>query len=216
MKIYQHPDVTQLRQFYGDLLYETGKYPKVAGHLSAIADRMWQGLQSGNGVLFKEISNNHPQYLGKTVEELQQHQWTPEDCRTTIACEYGFPDWNAVEQYEAEYDPDFEAAVNHLLEGKYEKLQIQLEQSPDLVDRKSSYGHGATLLHYVASNGVELWRQRVPANLPEMTQLLLKAGARPDTKMKAYGSDYTSGELLETSVHPFKAGVGDQILNLLS
>jgi len=216
MKIYQHPDVTQLRQFYGDLLYETRNYPEVAGHLSAIAERMLQGLQSGNAVIFKEISNNHPEHLGKTVEELKQRQWTLKDCRTTIACEYGFPDWNAVEHYEAEYDPDFEAAVNHLLDGNYEAFQIKLEQTPELVNRKSSYGHRATLLHYVASNAVELWRQQVPANLPEMTQLLLQSGARADATMKAYGSDYTSRELLETSVHPFKAGVGDQMLSLLS
>ena len=45
-----------------------------------------------------------------------------------------------------------------------------LASDPSLIHRRSSFGHRSTLLHYVGSNGVETYRQRVPMNLAEIAK----------------------------------------------
>ena len=67
----------------------------------------------------------------------------------------------------------------------------------------------------IASETLELWRQQVPANLPNLTRLLLARGADPKAVVYVYGGAYTAAELLATSVHPFRVGVGEETLQLL-
>ncbi len=69
---------------------------------------------------------------------------------------------------------DFEETVDALLSGDFKKFQEHIARQPSLARQHSRYGHGATLLHYAVSNGVELWRQQVPLNLPEMVRYLLE------------------------------------------
>lgn len=71
------------------------------------------------------------------------------------------------------------------------------------------------LLHYVASNGVELWRQNVPRNLPAICEMLLLKGANASAKMSVYGGYYDTLSLLLTSAHPKAAGLMDELALLL-
>ena len=45
-------------------------------HLFAIAKRMYEGCELNNPTILKEISNYHPQHLGKTNSELSQINFT--------------------------------------------------------------------------------------------------------------------------------------------
>ena len=90
-----------------------------------------------------------------------------------------------------------------------------MEENPDLIFQKSKFGHQATLLHYVASNGVEFWRQIVPHNLPEMISYLIEKGADKNAKMKVYGGEFSVLPLLESSAHPYAAGIADQMIEIL-
>jgi ankyrin repeat protein len=67
--------------------------------------------------------------------------------------------------------------------------------------------HRATLLHYVAANGVEGYRQKTPKNAVEIATTLLKAGAGVDALADMYGGHYTTMSMLVSSCHPAKAGV---------
>ena len=64
--------------------------------------------------------------------------------------------------------------------------------------------HHATLLHYVAANGVEDFRQLTPPNAVEIARRLLDAGAAVDALADTYGggSDQTTMNLLVSSAHP--------------
>ena len=104
-------------------------------------------------------------------------------------------------------DPEFEAALFELLGGRRDALAARLDANPRLVRARSVFGHDATLLHYLASNGVETWRQVVPANAPEMARLLVERGADPRATMRCYGDRFSVQDLLETSAHPRAAGV---------
>ncbi len=67
--------------------------------------------------------------------------------------------------------------------------------------------HRATLLHYIAANGVEAYRQRTPRNAVEIARALLAAGAEADALADMYGTPCTTMSLLVSSSHPAKAGL---------
>jgi ankyrin repeat protein len=65
-----------------------------------------------------------------------------------------------------------------------------------------------TLLHYVAANGVEDFRQLTPPNAVAIARLLLEAGAEVDAVANTYGGGkaQTTMNLLVSSVHPAATG----------
>jgi ankyrin repeat protein len=82
-----------------------------------------------------------------------------------------------------------------------------LLEHPELVRARSARDHRATLLHYVAANGVEQDRQRTPKNAVEVAKLLLEAGAEVDALAQMYGGHQTTMSMLVSSSHPAQAGV---------
>ncbi len=109
----------------------------------------------------------------------------------------------------------FERAVEAVISGDSGSLRMLLEEDPALARARSSRSHGATLLHYVAANGVEDERQRSPANAVEIAALLLDAGAEVDATAEAYGGPCTTLTLLVSSAHPAEAGVQADLAVLL-
>ncbi|WP_378176899.1 hypothetical protein [Aquimarina sp. SS2-1] len=112
-----------LTSFYGDLLYQTDQYPLIKDHLSKFTERMLIGIKENHDFIFQEINNYHPNYLGRAIDELKALNLTMEDCKTTIASEYGFKSWDVIEQLQDRYDHDFEKAVNFLIDGNLEELK---------------------------------------------------------------------------------------------
>jgi Ankyrin repeats (3 copies) len=102
---------------------------------------------------------------------------------------------------------EFEAAVDAVIEGNSLALRALLRGHPDLVRARSARPHRATLLHYVAANGVEDDRQKTPANAVEIARMLLEAGAEPDALADMYGTQCTTMSMLVSSSHPAAAGV---------
>jgi ankyrin repeat protein len=90
-----------------------------------------------------------------------------------------------------------------------------LRADPALIRARSARDHHATLLHYIAANGHEGWRQKTPANAVEVTRLLLGAGAEPDALAHMYGGDATTMDMLVSSVHPHRAGVQVALVDVL-
>jgi hypothetical protein len=111
--------------------------------------------------------------------------------------------WSVVD---GDCDPLFERAVDAVVFGQVDELRRMLADQPDLVRRRSAYGHRATLLHYTAANGVEIRRQVVPYNAAQIATMLLDAGADVAATLRAYGGSATTLEMLESSGHPRGAG----------
>lgn len=116
----------------------------------------------------------------------------------------------------------FERAVEAVVDGDIDLLRRLLEEEPSLVHARSTRVtdgdppvHGATLLHYLAANGVEGERQRSPKNATEIAKVLLNAGADPDALCDAYGSRCTTMALLVSSTPPARAGVQVPVLHAL-
>ena len=109
----------------------------------------------------------------------------------------------------------FETAADAIIAGDTAALQRLLQEQPELVRARSTRGHRASLLHYVAANGVENYRQKTPANAVRIAQMLLDAGAEVDAEADMYGGGCTTLGLAATSIHPELAGVQNRLMQML-
>ncbi|MGB1287453.1 MAG: ankyrin repeat domain-containing protein [Aggregatilineales bacterium] len=104
---------------------------------------------------------------------------------------------------------DFDRAVLAVIDGDSPMLQELLRANSALATVRSVKDHHATLLHYVAANGVENELQRVPRNAVEIATLLLNAGADPHALADIYGGGAGSTPFvgLISSSHIREAGL---------
>jgi len=138
-----------------------------------------------------------------------------------IARSHGFRNWPQLIHHirslarSGSPEGDFETAADAIVAGDLATLRRLLRRNPELVRARSAREHNSTLLHYVSANGVEGYRQRSPGNAVEITEILLDAGAEVDAEADVYGGGATTLGLVATSVHPQKAGVQLELLDLL-
>ena len=214
--VYVCEQVREVERLHRDLLTDAARRLPIREHLDRQAHRILDGHQASNRAVVTHITCWHPTLACCSADEIMDSDLTLDDARQTIVREYGFTDWSDVEaRGSTPPDQDFEIAVDALLRGDVQKLRELFAGDPTLIQRRSSYGHRATLLHYVGSNGVETYRQRVPMNLVEVTRLLIEAGANVNATANMYGGGSTTLGLLITSDHPAKAGVTGEVRKVL-
>lgn len=161
--------------------------------------------------------------------EARQARFDLDDARLAVARSYDFGSWpDLVGLVAAAADPEgavgrFEAAVEAVVAGDLPALTALLARDPGLVRARSVRvtcldppEHRATLLHYVAANGVEGFRQRTPPNAVDMARALLDAGADPDALANMYGGECTTMAMLVSSSPPADAGVQVPLVHLLA
>jgi ankyrin repeat protein len=109
----------------------------------------------------------------------------------------------------------FESAADAVVAGDIATLSSLLRKNPHLVHARSTRAHQATLLHYVAANGVEDFRQKTPKNAVQVARLLLDAGAEVDAENREGKGGGTALGLVATSYPPAKADVQNALLEVL-
>jgi ankyrin repeat protein len=108
----------------------------------------------------------------------------------------------------------FAQAVEAIAAGDEPGLRALLQSHPGLIHDRAPFAHRATLLHYVAANGVEV--QRSPGNSATIARILLEAGAEADAMAPIYGAADTTLCMTVTSVHPYLAGVQASLVDVLA
>src|SRR5262249_29182466 len=193
------------------------------------ADDLLAGWQAGNEDAIRLAVHRHPKFLradvpwlprGLTKEEIRSASFDIADAQMAIARWYDFADWQCLEEYVEAVTRDgssvqrFESAVEAVIDGSVEVLKKLLEESPELIRARSTRVthfdppvHRATLLHYIAANGVEGYRQRTPPNAVDVATTLLRSSAEVDALADMYGGECTTMSMLVSSGHPAKAGV---------
>jgi hypothetical protein len=193
------------------------------------AQELLEAHRSGDSQAIRVIHENHPRFLDPKISWLPKNLPDSEirsaalelaDAQLTIARCYSFQSWPALAEYVEAVTRDgssvfqFESAVEAVIAGDAATLESLLRGSPELVRARSTRVthfdppvHRATLLHYVAANGVEGYRQKVPQNAVEIARILLKAGAEVDALADMYGEHCTTMGLLVSSCPPARAGV---------
>lgn len=142
------------------------------------------------------------------------------DAQFILAREYGFDSWPKFAKHiealagKASLVSKFEQAAEAIIAGDAATLTHLLNENPKLIQARSTRIHRATLLHYVAANGFEDYRQKTPPNAVEIAKILLDAGAEVDAASDSYGKD-TTLVLVATSIHPKRAGVQIALMQLL-
>lgn len=143
------------------------------------------------------------------------------DAQFVVARLHGFDCWRKfAKQVQAFQQRDsqaarFEAAADAIVSGDIQALRNLLRKDPQLIFARSQRAHNAPLLHYVAANGIENFRQKTPKNIVSIAKLLLEAGAEVNSESKAYGGSCTVLGLAATSIHPERAGVQEALLQIL-
>jgi hypothetical protein len=192
------------------------------------AEELLAAHRAGDSLAIQLIHQNHPRFLDEKItwlpknlsdEEIRCAAFDLADARLTVARGYSFRDWEALAEYVAAVGPEgpvfeFESAVEAVISGDLAALKSLLHVSPGLARARSTRVtcldpavHRATLLHYVAANGVECYRQMSPPNAAEIAKVLLDAGAEVDALADMYGGHYTTMIMLVSSSPPANAGV---------
>src|SRR6478735_7020155 len=162
------------------------------------ADELLTGWHAGDEAAVLVFRQKHPKFLDTAIPWLQRKMTDAnvrstvidrEDARKAVARWYDFRDWTAIETFVRSVHGDaavarFERAVDAVIDGNSPVLRQLLAGDPALVHARSTRVthfdppvHRATLLHYIAANGVEGYRQRSPGNAVEIAKMLLDAGA---------------------------------------
>ncbi len=200
------------------------------------ADELLAGHRAGDSSALRLFHQRHPRFLDEKIKwrpkfisesEIRDAALSPDDARLTIARFYDFQDWAALEAYVQAVSErgaifEFEAAVEAVVNGDVAALRDALRRDPGLIRARSTRVccfdppvHRAMLLHYVAANGVEGYRQKTPPNAVEIARTLLEAGAEPDAICDLYGTKCTTMALLVSSSHPAQAGLQVPLVELL-
>lgn len=144
------------------------------------------------------------------------------DAQFFIARAHSFESWAAFARHVEgitgnSANRDFEAAADAVVGGDLVALKELLSRRPELIRARSAREHHVTLLHYVAANGVEDFRQKTPPNAVDITRLLLDAGAEVDATADTYGGGWwqTAMNLLVSSAHPAIAGLQSALVEVL-
>ncbi len=162
----------------------------------------------------------HPRFRGKSVSDVKAAALQTSDAQTLIAAEYGFESWEALHRFTKDVSRDspiarFEDAAEAIVAGDAAALRSMLQKHPELIRARSTRRHHATLLHYIAANGVEDARQKTPPNAVEIATILLDAGAEPVALADMYDHKCTTMSMLVSSGHPARAGLQAKLAELL-
>ncbi len=203
---------------------------------AAQADRLLEGWRAGDESAIRVFRSKHPTFLDEAIPWLERNPSDAEaravpidaaDARLAVARGYDFRDWSSLENYATSVQRPgpiarFERAVEAVIDGDAATLNALLRADLELVRARSTRltcfdppRHRATLLHYLAANGVEGYRQRSPANAVEIATLLLTTGADPNALSFAYGGECTVMALLVSSTPPKLAGVQVPLVDTL-
>ncbi len=215
MKIYRHLFVQNTLDLHNEILNHPAHYSTVKEQLILIADNLYFNLKKRNPIALKVIETFHPEYHDRISSEIPNAGLGREDCQLVIAKEYGYQNWEAaLSESDLPFDKNLEQAIDFLVSGKKEELNKLIKENPDVLDQHSPYWHSAGLIHYIASNGVEIWRQSVPENLVEITDMLLQLGANPNMPNNIYGGSNLIN-LIETSSHPHQVGIAQDLIKMV-
>ena len=224
-----HPSLEQYRKLAKDLV-------KACKSGDPAAIRAWTARWIENLAELAAETEGHPRRaeIERRVEQLHEFaraklsRGDPQhakcglaDAQFVIARAEGFESWPKFAKHlealvrASSADTAFEAAADAIVRGDTATLERRLRDDPQLIHARSAREHRATLLHYVAANGVENYRQKTPRNAVAIAEILLRAGAEVDAEADVYGGGATTLGLAATSAHPRQAGVQKDLIDVL-
>jgi hypothetical protein len=185
------------------------------------AQALLADLQAGDEAAAWRFKWEHPRFREQPVGAVHSAMLDIEDAKLVTARGHAFERWDDLAAFTERATRDggiirFESAVEAVVAGDRDVLEGLLREDPSLTGSRSARRHHATLLHYVAANGVEGWRQRTPPNVVDVARLLLDAGADPNALADMYDARCTTLSMLVSSSPPADAGLQLPLAELLA
>lgn len=205
--VYRAKEIISVVQLFEGLLGVDSYMRSIQDQLSLLADRLDSGFKNQHPGAFFELSNWHPELVGKPMPTVWAAKLDSLDFLLAVSREMGFKDWEDALTAESRPNEEFESLVDAALDGDLESVERTLQLNPSLITKRSHWKHRSTALHYMAANGVETYRQRVPSNAVEIIESLLRFGAEVNANAEMYGGNQRVLGLLKTSSHPAEAGL---------
>jgi ankyrin repeat protein len=184
------------------------------------ASALYEKLAAGDDAAKWRFKWLHPRFRHAHVNEVRPETLDLTDARLVVAHDHAFESWDDLAAFTRDVSHDgpaatFETAADAVVSGDLDTLRDLLRRHPGLAKARSPRRHRATLLHYVAANGVEDVRQKTPPNAVEVAKLLLDAGAEVDALADMYDEQCSTMSMLVSSEHPAKAGVQVELAETL-
>ena len=185
------------------------------------AKELLQAFRSAEMDAMHRVRRNHPRFRKLAEAEFRSAPFALADAQWVIAREHGLESWSKFTHYMqdlARKDSPisiFESAADAVVAGDLDTLARLLREGPSLIRARSAREHQSTLLHYIAANGIEDFRQKTPKNVVAVARMLLEAGAEVDAENHDYSGGGTALGLVATSYHPARAGVQIELLETL-
>jgi ankyrin repeat protein len=184
------------------------------------ADELLDALRARDAAAASRVRWMHPRFRDRPVDEVRAAALGVDDTRLFVAREQCFDTWDELATFTDRVAHGgvvarFEQAAEWVVGGDMPALDAALREDPMLVRARSVRTHHATLLYYVAANGVEGVRQRTPRNVLDVASALLDAGADPNAQANMYGDRCTTLAMLVSSTPPHEAGVQTALAELL-
>ncbi len=214
-KVYICSDVLKIREIHSDTISDLAQFAETFEIINAMSIDLYRQYAQGYPPSIIELKNWHPDCIGKDYQHIMDLELSQEDIQYAQARQFGYKSWQEVIEKSTSINYNFEKAVDHLIMGELKQLKELLINFPNLLQSRSNYNHEASLIHYIAANGVECYRQITPINIVEATQLLLDMGASQHGQHNIYGGNCTLIDLIKTSAHPNEAGVAEQLIAIL-
>jgi ankyrin repeat protein len=184
------------------------------------ADALLAALHGGDNDARWRFKWEHPRFKDSTVKDADVPTLAMPDAQLVVARTHAFLTWEDLVAFTTAVHADaavarFETAVEAVITGDLAALRAMLAAHPELARARSARRHHATLLHYIAANGVEGYRQLTPPNAVEVARTLLDAGAEVDALADMYENRCTTMSMLVSSSPPDAAGLQTALVELL-
>lgn len=207
--------VHRVRLLHQSIINRWYHYESTFTLLNEYAINLYRFYAMGYPYSVIELQNWQLECIGKSKDEIFNLALSQDDIQEAVALQFGYKDWNEVIYQDQSLSLSFERAIDMILNGNIEDLNSLIDADPDVLNRHSSFGHRASLLHYLAANGVETHRQITPYNGTAIMQLLLDRGADPHKRHNIYQGNASLQDLISSSAHPYEAGIANSLLELL-
>jgi hypothetical protein len=169
------------------------------------AERWIRTLTELAGRKSTRVSSAEGDLLANTIEDFARRRMRGSeaagkkcalaDAQFVIVRSHGFESWPKFAKHleelarKSSLPSRFEAAADAIVSGDAATLKRLLGEDQKLVRAISTREHSATLLHYASANGVEGYRQKTPANIVEITEMLLNAVPKLMPQLRCTAAD---------------------------
>jgi hypothetical protein len=205
--IFVHPDVESVRRLHSGLYAEGAASMPIRTWVERQTRALLDAHARRDPACTVQIRAVIPGAAEASVTQILAAPLSYRRALRAVAMDHGFAGPDDALACQRTQDPAFERALERIERADVHGLRRLVAEVPSLVHDRSRFGHGATLLHHLTANGVEVRRQVVPSNAPRLAMVLIEAGADAGATMHAYGGEWTVRDLLDTSAHPATAGV---------